>query len=393
MKKYEFTGETKIIDGVTLRRIRAAADFYALRPYAEYTDFDEFELELIEKGTLGGWIEKEDNLSQDALAWVAGDACVYGDAKVTEGALVYGKAKIYGKADIRNFARVFDEAKVHGDTCVCGHAMVYENAGTKTGSIIGNAKVHGHAQLRGDGFIHIYDNAEVYGHADLRSYRDECITIDKNAKVYDNAEIRGDENETKVSGDAVVCGKAKLSFGAHVGDCAKVYGSAAIRGAWIDDEAIVCGDTFASDTTSICGKAKVELVKDSAGDTCLLPDTYLTGDALVASQSDYLMMGPFTFYNSLPAKLVFSLTRSKKAAMAILVYSGFGYPARFGGKGTYLIDDLDALKQELESIQLHSVDDGPESFPPKLVGTILSMARLARDHFAGRTEESSASNQ
>lgn len=35
MKKYEFTGETKIIDGVTLRRIRAVTDFYALRPYNE----------------------------------------------------------------------------------------------------------------------------------------------------------------------------------------------------------------------------------------------------------------------------------------------------------------------------------------------------------------------
>ena len=35
----------------------------------------------VKKGDLGGWIEKEDNLSQEGDCWVFGDAWVYGDAR------------------------------------------------------------------------------------------------------------------------------------------------------------------------------------------------------------------------------------------------------------------------------------------------------------------------
>lgn len=61
MKKYEFTGETKTIGATTLHRIRA------IKGYGK-----------IKAGDLGGWVEKEETLSQDGSAWVYGDACVYG---------------------------------------------------------------------------------------------------------------------------------------------------------------------------------------------------------------------------------------------------------------------------------------------------------------------------
>ena len=61
--KYEFTGETKQWLGITLRRIRAVRDIAALGIVA---------------GTLGGWIENENNLSQ-----VSGNAWVYGNAWVS----------------------------------------------------------------------------------------------------------------------------------------------------------------------------------------------------------------------------------------------------------------------------------------------------------------------
>ena len=50
-KKYEFTGETKVNDdGVTLHRIRALRDTWYCK-----------------KGDLGGWIEKEENLSHEGI--------------------------------------------------------------------------------------------------------------------------------------------------------------------------------------------------------------------------------------------------------------------------------------------------------------------------------------
>ena len=61
--KYEFTAETKQINGVTLYRIRAITSFGTVK-----------------EGDWGGFIEKDSNLSQEGDAWVSGNACVYGDA-------------------------------------------------------------------------------------------------------------------------------------------------------------------------------------------------------------------------------------------------------------------------------------------------------------------------
>ena len=51
-------------------------------------------------GDLGGYIEKEDNLSGDA--WVSGDAKVYGNAQVCGDAQVSGNAQVSGDAKVSN---------------------------------------------------------------------------------------------------------------------------------------------------------------------------------------------------------------------------------------------------------------------------------------------------
>lgn len=70
MKKFEFTGETKILsNGTILHRIKALVE---IKP--GYS--------IVKAGDLGGWIEKEQNLSQDGNAWVYGDARVGSDSYV-----------------------------------------------------------------------------------------------------------------------------------------------------------------------------------------------------------------------------------------------------------------------------------------------------------------------
>ena len=99
MKKYEFTGETKQISTisgtVTLHRIKASVTFGNIK-----------------SGDIGGWIEREENLSHDGDAWVSGDAQVSGDARVYDNARVFDNARVYGNA------RVFDNAQVSGDAQV-----------------------------------------------------------------------------------------------------------------------------------------------------------------------------------------------------------------------------------------------------------------------------------
>ena len=87
MKKYEFTGETKRVElwnrTATLHRIKATVEFG-----------------FVKVGELGGWIEKEENLSHEGKAWVWGNAKVCGDAEVCGNAEVWGNAKVCGDAKV-----------------------------------------------------------------------------------------------------------------------------------------------------------------------------------------------------------------------------------------------------------------------------------------------------
>lgn len=88
-KKFKFTNETKNFDGITLHRITATEDIPARG---------------VQKGELGGWIEKESNLAGDA--WVSDNARVYGNAWVSDNAQVCGDAWVYGNAQVCGDAQV-----------------------------------------------------------------------------------------------------------------------------------------------------------------------------------------------------------------------------------------------------------------------------------------------
>ena len=94
MKKFELTAEfVTNVFGEKLFRIKALVAFGN-----------------VEKGELGGFIEKEDNLSHDGNAWVYGDAQVSGNARVYGDARVSGNAWVYGDADyatVKGFGRFF----------------------------------------------------------------------------------------------------------------------------------------------------------------------------------------------------------------------------------------------------------------------------------------------
>lgn len=81
--KYSLTNNTKTWCGITLFQIKAEMSFGSVL-----------------KGELGGYIEKEANLSQEDNAWVSGDAWVYGNARVYGDAWVSGDARVYGNARV-----------------------------------------------------------------------------------------------------------------------------------------------------------------------------------------------------------------------------------------------------------------------------------------------------
>lgn len=107
MKKYELTSETKVFLGKTLYRIKALVQFGN-----------------VNAGDLGGWIEKEENLSQYGNAWVSGNAEVSGNARV------YGNAVVYGNAEVSGNARVSGNAEV----CKIGTVFWIGAIGSRNGT-------------------------------------------------------------------------------------------------------------------------------------------------------------------------------------------------------------------------------------------------------------------
>ena len=147
----------------------------------------------VKKGDLGGFVEKEDNLSQEGECWVYDDACVY------ENARVYGDAQIYA------YAKIYESAEIYQDALISGNAQVF-----------GMAEIYGHAS--------IYGHVLISGSVDICGY----------AKVHDKAVIDGC---AKIWGHAEVYGYAKVSDYAKVGNYANIYGYAHIIGS-----AIICDD-------------------------------------------------------------------------------------------------------------------------------------------------------
>ena len=112
MKKFILTDETIEMFGVTLHRIKAVRSFGDVK-----------------EGDLGGFVEKEENISENFEAWVCGDAKVWGNAKVSGNAKVCGDAKVWGNAKVSGNAEVWGNAKVCGDAKVWGNAdyIVFKN--------------------------------------------------------------------------------------------------------------------------------------------------------------------------------------------------------------------------------------------------------------------------
>ncbi len=162
MKKYELTNETKQIEGRTLHRIKALIDFGNVKT-----------------GDLGGFIEKEENLSHSGLCWISDKALVCDNALVR------------------------DNAKISGCSVVCGNTSVRDNAKISDYAIAGdNAKISGNAWVRDN--AKVSDNAWVCGNTRLLGHAFVC----DNSKIWDEVLIGG---ESVIGGDSLISGKAHIS--------------------------------------------------------------------------------------------------------------------------------------------------------------------------------------
>lgn len=203
-KKYTLTEETYNIDNRTLYRIKA------LRSFGD-----------VKMGDLGGFIEREENLSHNGDCWIYNRACVFEYARIYDDARIYNYARIYDKARVLGKAQVYDYANIYGYARIENNTRIYGTA-----HVCGNANILSNA--------HIYD----------RAY------IGENALIYGNAHIFA---------NAYVFGDARVGDHAHVFGKAQVYGTSFVEGnAYVFEQAKVCGDAVVYGNACIHEHAKVQ---------------------------------------------------------------------------------------------------------------------------------------
>lgn len=139
-KKYELTNETVFVNGKKLHRIRA------LKPF-----------KMVQKGQPGGFIESEENLSQQGDCWIRGMSYVFDNARITDDAqiidsLVCDNASISGSAEVLDMCQIGGNLKVtdsaeiswsdlDGDGTISGTTRLANKMLTFEGEVMVNGNV------------------------------------------------------------------------------------------------------------------------------------------------------------------------------------------------------------------------------------------------------------
>ena len=77
----------------------------------------------VKNGDIGGWVEKDFNLSHK------GDCWVYDDSKIFGTAAIYGNAKVYGNSAVGGSVYVFDNAWICGNATIISHQSIRRFSG------------------------------------------------------------------------------------------------------------------------------------------------------------------------------------------------------------------------------------------------------------------------
>lgn len=149
MKKYEFTGRTHE-QYKQLKQIRLLND-----------------LDNRGAGTLGGFIESENCLSQQGLSWIGPEVLVLGNSVIRDNAKVFGTAVI---ADSLIENSVLINGGHISDSTIGGFSLITDDPTIKGCRIYGNSVVYGKPTIQGPSSsedhlsLHLLD-AKVYGHS------------------------------------------------------------------------------------------------------------------------------------------------------------------------------------------------------------------------------------
>jgi hypothetical protein len=111
-KKFVLTGETKQFYGTTLHRIKAVKTFGNVKA-----------------GTVGGFVEREENLSQKGTCFIFDNGKAYDQAQVRGDVIVKDRARVFGRVVVDGGIKLTGRAALGGDIAIIGKAQATEPSG------------------------------------------------------------------------------------------------------------------------------------------------------------------------------------------------------------------------------------------------------------------------
>lgn len=255
----------------------------------------------VKEGQLGGYVEKESNLSHSGDCWIYKRSKVYGNAILKDNASVTDNVEVSGSAII------CDNAKISKDVKICGNAKVYDYSIITENAIVrDNATIQDRAKICGNAVI--CDNVTIRHDVEISGNAMICdnVAVNRRSKIYDNAKI---SDNVLISYDAEVFDNAKVSGNTKIFDKAKISGNAVVDGDNITlyDNIKINGDSKVTGNLTMYGDAEIRDNAKVNGDKYLdlSGGTIICGDAVIESIKDYI-----TFKNSWSSGRYFTWTRS-----------------------------------------------------------------------------------
>lgn len=199
----------------------------------------------VRKYDLGGWVEKEENLSHKGYCWVYEDAKVYDNAIVKDNSMITRTSTVGGNAVIVDSAYIF-RSNIYGESLIGGNAYI--------------------ADSYVDGKSEVYDCCHVIEQSKIID-----SILKGSAKTYKSDIAKSTLENASVSESMMINSSA---FTDKISSCTRMV--------FVEESGLSICDSLLTDNVTI----KIY------GENIKMKNVTLRGDILIESPNDYITIGP-----------------------------------------------------------------------------------------------------
>lgn len=139
-KKYELTDITIEFEGRKLYRIIALKDFFDVK-----------------KGDIGGYVQSEDNLSQEGDCWVYDQAKCMDNARMFDNSKIYDSSKMFDNSEMHDNSKMHDHSKMFDDSEMHDYSEMLDRSVLYRDSVLKDKeKLYRELFFKADKFIEFY---------------------------------------------------------------------------------------------------------------------------------------------------------------------------------------------------------------------------------------------